>query len=107
MYQLVLVQPIISLVSSPRWSPLNSALNLECYNQEGQVTPEAKTHDQIRCVQLHNHISCLQSKDLAEKSGQVETKARSRPRNAKDPEGTKENSMHAEEKGRIFLLVIE
>src|ERR1700736_1160398 len=38
-----LVQPIISLVSSPRWPPLNSALNLECYNQEGQVTPEAKT----------------------------------------------------------------
>ena len=34
---------------------------------ESQVTPEAKTHDQVRCVQLHNHISCLQSKDLAEK----------------------------------------
>ena len=40
-------------------------------------------------------------------SGQVETKARCRPRNAKDPEGTKENSMHAEEKGRIFMLAIE
>ena len=71
------------------------------------MTPEAKTHDQIRCVQLHSHISCLRSKDLAEKSGQAETKARCRPRNIKDPEGTKENSMHAEERGRIFLLVIE
>ena len=30
------------------------------------------------------------------------TKARCRPRNAKDPEGAMENSMHAEEKGRIF-----
>lgn len=40
-------------------------------------------------------------------SGQVETKARCRPRNAKDPEGAMENSMHAEEKGRICLLVIE
>ena len=68
MYQIVLVQPIISLVSSLWWPPLNSALDWEYYNQEGQVTPEAKTHDQIRCVQLHNHISCLQSKDLAEKS---------------------------------------
>src|ERR1700733_12914642 len=82
-YQIVLVQPIISLVSS------------------------SKTQDQIRCVQSHNHISCLQSKDLAEESGQVETKARCRPRNAKDPEGTKENSMYAEERGIIFLLVIE
>src|ERR1700733_13287773 len=67
MYQLVLVQPIISLVSSSRWSPLGSALILNFYIQKSQVTPEAKTHDQIRCVQLHNHISCLQSKDLAEK----------------------------------------
>src|ERR1700736_5366341 len=68
MYQFVLVQPIISLVSSSRWPPLNSALDSEHYNQEGQVTPEAKAHDQIRCVQLHNHISCFQSEDLAEKS---------------------------------------
>ena len=68
MYQLVLVQPIISLVSSSWWSPLNSALDWEFYIQKSQVTPEAKTHDQIRCVQLHNHISCLQNKDLAEKS---------------------------------------
>ena len=68
MYQLVLVQPIISLVSSSQWSPLGSALILNFYIQKSQVTPEAKTHDQIRCVQLHNHISCLQSKDLAEKS---------------------------------------
>ena len=86
---------------------MTSPLNLEYYNQEGQVTPEAKTHDQIRCVQLPNHINCLQSKDLAEKSGQVEAKATCGPRNAIDPEGAKENSMHAEEKGRIFLLVIE
>ena len=40
-------------------------------------------------------------------SGQVGTKVRCKPRNAKDPEGAMENSMHAEEKGRLFMLVIE
>ena len=68
MNQLVLVQPIISLVSSSQWPPLGPALISEFYIQKSQVTPEAKTHDQIRCDQLHNQISCLQSKDLAEKS---------------------------------------